>query len=136
VTAAAGPAPGQAACEAYRRAEASPLRPQAQALALAGREWETLDEPERDWWAAAAAAAIDATGLEDERDELRKLLDEIGVTAANAPEDGDSFGLLEQIAMRIAAVGVPDSTPIDEWPDSARDALDAQTLHDSPGEDL
>jgi hypothetical protein len=43
---------------------------------------------------------------------LRELLDEIGVMAANAPEDGDSFGLLEEIAMRIAAAGVPD-----EWPD-------------------
>jgi hypothetical protein len=88
-----------------------------------------------------------------ERDKYRKLLDEIGVTAANAPEDGDSFGLLEEIAMRIAAAGVPDSTPIGERPDpdnpvtgrtpgaaaaaeSARDALEAQSLHDSPGEDL
>lgn len=50
-------------------------------------------------------------------DALRGLLDEIGVMAANAPEDGDSFGLLEQIAWRIAAVDVPDSTPLDEWPD-------------------
>lgn len=46
-----------------------------------------------------------------QRDELRELLDEIGVTAANVPEDGDSFGLLEEIAMRIGAAGVPDSTP-------------------------
>jgi hypothetical protein len=42
---------------------------------------------------------------------LRELLDEIGVMAANAPEDGDSFGLLEEIAMRIAAADVPDSAP-------------------------
>lgn len=42
---------------------------------------------------------------------LRELLDEIGVMAANAPEDGDSFGVLEEIAMRIAAAGVPDSAP-------------------------
>jgi hypothetical protein len=48
---------------------------------------------------------------------LRELLNEIGVMAANAPEDGDSFGVLEQIAMRIAAVDVPDSTPLGEWPD-------------------
>jgi hypothetical protein len=109
--------PAQAAYEAYRRAEVSPLRPQAQALALAGREWAALDESDRDWWAAAATAAIDTTGLEDERDKYRELLDEIGVIAANAPEDGDSFGLLEQIAMRIAAIDVPDSTPIEEWPD-------------------
>ena len=52
-----------------------------------------------------------------EADHLRELLDEIGVMAANAPEEGDSFGLLEEIAMRIAAVDVPDSTPLDEWPD-------------------
>jgi hypothetical protein len=38
---------------------------------------------------------------------LRELLDEIGTLAANAPEDGDSYGLLEEIAMRIAAAGVP-----------------------------
>lgn len=38
----------------------------------------------------------------DEIERLRELLDEIGVMAANAPEDGDSFGLLEEIAMRIA----------------------------------
>jgi hypothetical protein len=50
-------------------------------------------------------------------DKYRELLDEIGVMAANAPEDEDSFGLLEEIAMRIAAVDVPDTTPIDEWPD-------------------
>jgi hypothetical protein len=36
------------------------------------------------------------------------LLDEIGVLAANAPEDGDSFAVLEDIAMRIAAHGVPE----------------------------
>lgn len=52
-----------------------------------------------------------------EADHLRELLDEIGVMAANAPEDEDSFGVLEQIAMRIAAMDVPDTTPIDEWPD-------------------
>jgi alkanesulfonate monooxygenase SsuD/methylene tetrahydromethanopterin reductase-like flavin-dependent oxidoreductase (luciferase family) len=45
----------------------------------------------------------------EERDRLRELLDEIGVMAANAPEDGDSFELLEEIAMRIAAhdAGLP-----------------------------
>ena len=44
----------------------------------------------------------------DEIERLRELLDEIGVMAANAPEDGDSFGLLEEIAMRIASRDVPD----------------------------
>lgn len=38
---------------------------------------------------------------------LRELLDEIGVMAANAPEDGDSFALLEEIAMRIVSAGLP-----------------------------
>lgn len=42
---------------------------------------------------------------------LRELLDEIGVMAANAPEDGDSFAVLEEIAMRIAAADVLDSAP-------------------------
>jgi hypothetical protein len=65
---------------------------------------------------AYAAAHGRITELEVERDKHRELLDEVGVLAANAPEDGDSFGLLEQIAMRIAAVDVPDTTPIDEWP--------------------
>jgi hypothetical protein len=65
-------------------------------------------------WARVSEAVADR---ERERDRLRELLDEIGVMAANAPEEGDSFGLLEEIAMRIAAVDVPDSTPIDEWPD-------------------
>ena len=41
-------------------------------------------------------------------DALRGLLDEIGVLAANAPEDGDCFDLLQDIAMRIAAHDVPD----------------------------
>jgi len=41
-------------------------------------------------------------------DERRELLDEIGTLAANAPEDGDSFAVLEDIAMRIAAHGVPE----------------------------
>lgn len=43
-----------------------------------------------------------------ERDQLRRLLDEIGVMAANAPEDGDSFAVCEQIAMMAAGAGVPD----------------------------
>lgn len=64
-----------------------------------------------------ADPAPELTKVRAELDTLRELLDEIGVMAANAPEDGDSFGLLEQIAMRIAAVDVPDTTPVDEWPD-------------------
>lgn len=58
--------------------------------------------------AFAAARPLDADFMAEiiaERDRLRELLDEIGVMAANAPEDGDSFGVLEEIAMRIAAFG-------------------------------
>lgn len=66
---------------------------------------------------AYAAAHGRVAELEGELAALRGLLDEIGVMAANAPEDGDSFGLLEQIAMRIAAIDVPDTTPLGEWPD-------------------
>jgi hypothetical protein len=120
--------PGQAAYEAWRGDDvASALVP----------PWAGVGDGDRARWQTGAQAVLKAGtcphgDLTAERDELRELLDDIGVTAANAPEDGDSFGLLEQIAMRIAAADVP----IEEWPDSARDALDAQTLHDSPGEDL
>jgi len=41
--------------------------------------------------------------------EARELLNDIGVMAANAPGDGDSFAVCEEIAMRVAAAGVPDS---------------------------
>lgn len=58
---------------------------------------------------AGVQAELREAGAENMR--LRALLDEIGVTAANAPEDGDSFGLLEEIAMRIAAADVPDDEP-------------------------
>ncbi len=69
--------------------------------------------PRVDWGRVSEVVA----DRERERDRYRELLDEVGVMAANAPEDGDSFGVLEQIAMRIAAVDVPDTTPLDEWPD-------------------
>jgi hypothetical protein len=46
-----------------------------------------------------------------EADRYRDLLDEVGTLAANAPEDGDSFAVLEQIAMMVAAVDVQDSVP-------------------------
>jgi len=39
----------------------------------------------------------------------RELLGEVGVMAANAPEDGDSFAVCEEIAMRVAAAGVPEA---------------------------
>jgi hypothetical protein len=55
--------------------------------------------------ARVLAAQAVAAPLEREIADLRALLDGIGVMAANAPEDGDSFGLLEQIAMRVAAAG-------------------------------
>lgn len=50
-----------------------------------------------------------------ERDLLRELVDEVGVMAANAPED-DGFAVCEQIAMRIAAADIPDATPTSEQP--------------------
>jgi len=65
----------------------------------------------------AVRARYDAAGqkvagpLEAEIARLRELLDEIGVMAANAPEDEDSFGVCEQIAMRVAAVDVPLDEP-------------------------
>jgi hypothetical protein len=93
--------PGQAACDAfygYFGTDSSSAVPE-------------IDEQHRPAWEAAAQAVL-KTGVCPHGD-LRELLDEIGVMAANAPEDGDSFGLLEEIAMRIAAVGIPD----DEWPD-------------------
>lgn len=65
-------------------------------------------------WLAEAPVDEDAPGNEPnlaqvaaERDRLRVLLDEIGVLAANAPED-DAFSVCEDIAMRIAAADVPD----------------------------
>lgn len=45
--------------------------------------------------------------LSAEITKLRELLDEVGTLAANAPED-DAFSVCEDIAMRIAAHGVPD----------------------------
>ena len=55
--------------------------------------------------ADAIRAEADADNAKDKLiADLREKLDEIGVLAVNAPEDGDSFGLLEEIAMRIAAV--------------------------------
>ncbi len=59
----------------------------------------------------AEGSLKDLKSVTAEHDELRGLLDEIGVTAANAPEDGDSFGLLEQIARRPGARGAPPPPP-------------------------
>lgn len=63
--------------------------------ARAGVHWDSLTLPAPDTTEAA------------ETQRLHELLDEIGVMAANAPEEGDSFGVLEQIAMRIATADVP-----------------------------
>lgn len=67
----------------------------------------------------------------EDRDRYRELLDDIGVMAANAPEDGDSFGLLEQIAMQIAAVDIPDSTSatLDQAHADLREAQHAARTH-------
>lgn len=66
--------------------------------------WRAMDDHHRSLW-AHAATVIGLGAATAERDRYRELLDEIGVMAANAPEDGDSFGLLEEIAMRIAGAG-------------------------------
>jgi hypothetical protein len=90
----------------------------ADAALMASREyreqWEVLEcEPQPapeladalgDWPAILADVA-------QQRDDLRELLDEVGTLAANADEDGDLFGLLQDIAMKVAAVDVPDSAP-------------------------
>jgi len=84
--------------------------------------WRLLDEAraDRDDYAARLRAADQSwTRLSLERDSLRDLLDEIGVLAANASEDGDPHGLLEEIAMRIAAHGVPGTEPSREHLDAA-----------------
>jgi hypothetical protein len=83
--------PGQAACDAfygYFGTDSSSAVPE-------------IDEQHRPAWEAAAQAVL-KTGVCPHGD-LRELLDEIGVMAANAPEDGDSFAVLMEIAMRIAA---------------------------------
>jgi hypothetical protein len=83
------------------------------AAAMAGRREEVhrlTTEQLRD-------AYTENRSLLDRVDALRELLDEIGVMAANAPEDGDSFGLLEEITMLIVAAGVPDSTAPGTCPD-------------------
>lgn len=74
-------------------------------------QWEALEQPQAALdLARAETAAIMAAAANTARElaEARELLGEIGVLAANAPEDGDSFGLLEEIAMRIAAMDVED----------------------------
>ena len=71
--------------------------------------------PERKPAPELAAARFDAEQAREalsavmaEHRQLRELVDEIGVMAANAPEDGDSFAVCEEIAMRIAAHGIPE----------------------------
>lgn len=100
------------------------------------RDYDALPQEDRDDLEAAAWAAVGialpgvdaalgaAERLRLERDQargqlaaLRELLDEIGVMAANAPEDGDSFGLLEELAMRIAAFGTVDEPDDGRHPD-------------------
>jgi predicted ArsR family transcriptional regulator len=113
--------PGQAAYEALHQ---SIGRRQPRHMWVV---WESVDEINdgipgeslRADMEAAAQAAIDWQRAEDvnptagdydhaaEILKFRELLGEIGVMAANAPEDGDSFAVLEQIAMRIAAAGLP-----------------------------
>ena len=68
--------------------------------------WVTIEWNGED----SAQPALDAStaGMAAERGNLRGLLDDIGVLAANAPEDGDSFSVLEEIVMRVASAGIPE----------------------------
>lgn len=80
--------------------------------------------------------------LSAEVDRLRELLDEVGTLAANAPED-DAFAVCEDIAMRIAAIDVPDDgrhpdgcacqfCQEDEREERAREELDDDTDNTVP----
>ena len=117
--------PGQASHEARQAAKARRMgvpgrEPDSTLVAIIGLRWDELPAGMRADEEAGAQAAISWQRAEDvnptaedydhaaEILRLRELLDEIGTLAANAPEDGDSFGLLEEIAMRIAAADVPD----------------------------
>jgi hypothetical protein len=117
-------------CPGYRRTP----RP-APELAAAVMSTPLYVELARQLAAANAAAREQAEtiafleqsllGMTTEATELRELLGEIGVMAANAVEDGDSFGLLEEIAMMIGAADVPDE-PAEQpkpAPSPAADAL-------------
>jgi hypothetical protein len=106
---------GQAAYEALTRSVA------ARCPKIPFAPWGRLDDyapddpamERRADWEAAAQAVLDAQQRQPApgADRYRGLLDEIGVMAANAPEDGDSFAVLERIAMMAAAADVPDSAP-------------------------
>lgn len=79
-----------------------------------GACWEAAYQAAREHWTRQAAPELAALAQESIRlaaanRMLRELLGEVGVMAANAPEDGDSFAVCEEIAMRVAAAGVPDS---------------------------
>lgn len=76
------------------------------------RYWELSAEVDR-----LRAQCDDYPELVADRDRLRAELDDIGTICANAPEDGDSFGLLEELAMRIAAFGTVDEPRDGRHPD-------------------
>jgi len=125
---------------------------QDEILANAGDEWDRPLGPEQN--------AIEyVRHLEHERDEARKLL----LTAAEALWNLSKTALTVKTSLDTPYPDAPDLTPWTRWverparqahdvamairrhlrepasttpDDSARDALDAQTLHDSPGSDL
>jgi hypothetical protein len=113
------PAPGLAAmpCEALA-ADNARLREQLAATKLVLQETSRESSQRgagRDDYAARLKAVDQSWAkLAVERDKFRELLDEVGVMAANAPEDGDCFAVCEEIAMRAAAAGVPDAEPAAE----------------------
>ena len=146
-----GPCPG---CESLRR-QCSEIAGEVGILAGALTEIRDNDHPYGSYARDKARAALDVlhglapqpapelaayeadiASLADQRnrvsetaDHLRELLDEIGVMSANAPEDGDSFGVLEEITMRIAAVDLPDTTPVLAAVKRERDAARADRAH-------
>lgn len=92
-------------------AQALPCGPNADDRYCA-RYWEMSAEVDR-----LRAQCDDYPELVADRDRLRAELDDIGTICANAPEDGDSFGLLEELAMRIAAFGTVDEPDDGRHPD-------------------
>jgi hypothetical protein len=125
--------PGQAAHRRWHQ-----VRFPESANGFFAAEWQALGD--------RAKAAWEAVAIESGAPELaalRDLLDEIGVMAANAPEYGNSFGVLEEIAMRIAAAGggividiapapgaLLNGIPLDDYPDAS-----AAPAHASPESD-
>ena len=90
------------------------------------RYWELSAEVGR------LRSECDYPELAADRDRLRELLDEVGTLAANAPED-DAFAVCEDIAMRIAAIDVPDDG---RHPDGCRCQFCLEDIRDAERDDV